>query len=297
MEPSGVPSEFSKVILLASVGVVSVAFAAFFLIGRKTLHPSKKVALKLIKKEEVSWDTRKFTFALPSSQHILGLPIGQHVFISANMGNPRSGKDKKYVARAYTPTSNDDTKGIVELVIKVYFKETVDRFPDGGWMSQCMNDLPIGGTLDFRGPVGKLKYLGNGVFDIKGKKRTYKKIGMVAGGTGITPMYQIIKYALSHNEPLEFGLLFANKSQKDILLRDELDAFASDPRVKIAYTIDNKEAGWTGFTGFVDDEMITKTLPAPGSDTLALTCGPPVMVEKVVQPAYGRLGYENTFAY
>ena len=30
-----------------------------------------------------------------------------------------------------------------------------------------------------RGPVGKLKYLGNGVFDIKGKKRTYKKIGMV----------------------------------------------------------------------------------------------------------------------
>ena len=34
------------------------------------------------------------------------------------MGNPRSGKDKKYVARAYPPTSNDDTKGIVELVIK-----------------------------------------------------------------------------------------------------------------------------------------------------------------------------------
>jgi len=92
-----------------------------------------------------------------------------------------------------------------------------------------LNDLALGDTVDFRGPVGKLNYLGNGFFDIGNKKKTYKKIGMVAGGTGITPMYQIMKYALAHNEPLEFGLLFANKSQADILLHDELKAFADDP--------------------------------------------------------------------
>jgi NAD(P)H-flavin reductase len=297
MDPAAAPSEFNKVVLLASVGLVSAALAAYWLIVKKTLHPQKKVPLKLIKKEEVSWDTRKFTFALPSSRHVLGLPIGQHVFISANMANPRTAKDKKYVARAYTPTSNDDTKGIVELVIKVYFKETVDKFPDGGWMSQYLNDMAIGDTLDFRGPVGKLNYLGNGVFSIGGKTKTYKKIGMVAGGTGITPMYQIMKYALAHNEPLEFGLLFANKSEKDILLQDELDAIAKDPRVKIAYTIDAMEPGWKGYTGFVSEAMISETLPAPGPDTLALTCGPPVMVERCVQPAYEKLGYQNTFAY
>ena len=39
--------------------------------------PNTKYALKLIDKQIVSHDTRRFRFELPSPQHILGLPTGQ----------------------------------------------------------------------------------------------------------------------------------------------------------------------------------------------------------------------------
>ena len=38
--------------------------------------------------------------------------------ISAMVPNPRTGADKKYIARSYTPVTLPDTKGYVELVIK-----------------------------------------------------------------------------------------------------------------------------------------------------------------------------------
>ena len=44
----------------------------------------------------------------------------------------------------------------------------------------------IGDELDFRGPTGAIIYEGDGVFSIRGEKRRYKKIGCLAGGTGVT---------------------------------------------------------------------------------------------------------------
>ena len=45
--------------------------------GPKALNPSQKIPMKLIGKEEISHDTRKFTFELQSPKHVLGLPIGE----------------------------------------------------------------------------------------------------------------------------------------------------------------------------------------------------------------------------
>jgi cytochrome-b5 reductase len=45
---------------------------------------------------------------------------------------------------------------------------------------------------------------------------------MIAGGTGITPMLQLIREMLQNpDESIELRLIFANQSEDDILLRDE----------------------------------------------------------------------------
>ena len=55
----------------------------------------------------------------------------------------------------------------------------------------------LGDTVDFRGPSGLIKYKGHGIFETrtsKGAKPTksfYRELGMVAGGSGITPMLQV----------------------------------------------------------------------------------------------------------
>jgi hypothetical protein len=45
------------------------------------------------------------------------------------------------------PRSSDDDVGFVELVVKVYFKGVNANFPDGGMMSQHMEQLKLGDTV------------------------------------------------------------------------------------------------------------------------------------------------------
>lgn len=288
------------------VGLVT-AWGAKILLGKKrksrvTLEDNKvKYPLVLVDKEELSHDTRRFRFALPSDQHCLGLPVGQHVYLSAKING-------ELVIRPYTPTSSDDDLGYVDLVIKVYFANVHPRFPDGGKMSQYMEKMAIGSTLDFRGPSGLLVYSGCGKFLIKKdtkalpEARKSKKVGMIAGGTGITPMLQLIRAILKDpKDRTEMWLLFANQTEQDILLRTELEEIeANNPtRFHLWYTLDRPEEGWTYSQGFINAEMIKGHLPSPSPDTLILMCGPPPMIKFACQPALKELHYDEKmqFAY
>ena len=59
---------------------------------------------------------------------------------------------------SYTPTSSDHNVGIVDFVIKVYFKNVHPKFPDGGKVSQYMDSLKFGETIKAQGPKGRLTY-------------------------------------------------------------------------------------------------------------------------------------------
>jgi nitrate reductase (NAD(P)H) len=65
------------------------------------------------------------------------------------------------------------------------------KFPAGGVLSQYLDRLAIGDTVDVKGPVGHFVYHGNGAFSVNGKPKHTKRISMMAGGTGITPMFQV----------------------------------------------------------------------------------------------------------
>lgn len=257
--------------------------------------PNKKVALKLIERLELSHDTLLFRFGLQSPEHILGLPVGQHIALSY------MDADGKEQGRPYTPTSSDVDKGHVDFVVKVYFPN--ERFPEGGKVSQHVHGLKVGDTLDFQGPKGRYEYRGRGVFAIKKLKsqgggfeiRKAKNIGMIAGGTGITPMLQIMRAAFRDaGDNSQMSLIFANQTEEDILLRDELEACEKDhDNFKLHYTLDRPPAKWAYDTGFISAEMIQKHMPPPGKDTQILLCGPPPMIKFAIMPAFEKLGYSK----
>ncbi|XP_055532150.1 NADH-cytochrome b5 reductase 2 isoform X1 [Wyeomyia smithii] len=269
---------------------------------RTLLDPQEKYMLPLVEKEEISHDTRRFRFGLPSKDHILGLPIGQHIHLSATI-------NEELVIRAYTPVSCDDDRGHVDLVIKVYKKNVHPKFPEGGKMSQHLESLAIGDTIAFRGPSGRLQYLGNGKFSIKKLRKDpaqiYEadKVSLIAGGTGITPMLQLIREILKHadKDKTQLALIFANQTEEDILLKPELDDLAArySDRFKLWYTLDRPGADWKQGKGFITDEMIKEHLFEPSPSTLVLMCGPPPMVNYACIPALEKLGYQmdRTFAY
>ena len=123
---------------------------------RKTpaLDPVVFTHLALVKKESVSHDTRRFTFALPTGPGgLLGLPVGQHITLKyTEILDDVTTRDHQ---RSYTPITGDDTPGTVTFVIKVYKRGVHPKFPEGGKMSQHLDSLKIGDTMLMRGPKGE----------------------------------------------------------------------------------------------------------------------------------------------
>ncbi|XP_069967690.1 NADH-cytochrome b5 reductase 3 isoform X2 [Bactrocera oleae] len=269
---------------------------------RTLVDPNDKYQLPLIVKEVLSHDTRRFRFGLPSNQHVLGLPVGQHIHLIATI-------DNELVIRPYTPISSDDDVGYVDLVIKVYFKNVHPKFPGGGKMTQYLDQMNIGDKISFRGPSGRLQYQGQGRFQVKKLRKDppktviAKRVNMISGGTGITPMLQLIRDVLKHNDKdkTELALLFANQSEADILLRNELDDLAQKypDQLKVWYTVDKATEVWPYSVGYVNDEMMRSQLFSPSSNTLCLLCGPPPMVNYTCIPGLERIGHhaDMRFSY
>ena len=74
--------------ILSVIFIVATAFIAIYSGAKRkapiTLaDPDAKYSLILTDKKELSHDTRRFRFALPTKHHTLGLPVGQHVYLSA----------------------------------------------------------------------------------------------------------------------------------------------------------------------------------------------------------------------
>lgn len=233
------------------------------------LDPKEYQELPLSVKEKLSPNVYRFVFTLPRSKEVIGLPIGQHVAIKATI-------DGQSVSRSYTPTSNNLDAGVLELVIKCY--------PDGLLTGKYLANLEVGDKVLFRGPKGAMKYK-NGICN---------RIGMIAGGTGITPMYQLIR-AICEDEAdiTEISLVYANRSEEDILLRDELERFARryPKNLKLWYMLDHPSKDWSYGRGYVTPKVMSDRLPAPSSETKVMLCGPPGMVN-ASKKALCSLGFE-----
>ncbi|ORY01636.1 NAD(P)H-nitrate reductase [Basidiobolus meristosporus CBS 931.73] len=258
------------------------------------LAPREYRTFPLIEKIQITHNTILLRFQLPSSKHRMGLPVGKHVYLKAKINGEN-------VVRAYTPNSLDEELGHVDLVIKVYRKNTDPMFPEGGVMSQYLDSLKIGDTVEMKGPIGHFVYEGCGNYNLNNgqTKGTVDHIGMIAGGSGITPVLQVIKSVLRNpNDKTKLSLVFANRSPDDILLRDELDRLTQEhpEQFKVWYTVDKcTEADWKYSVGFVNLEMCKTHLPQPSTEeskSLILLCGPAPMLECGCAPVLEKLNFK-----
>lgn len=257
--------------------------------NKLALNPKVKVSFKLQNKIVLSRDSFMLDFALPTPQHILGLPTGKHMFFSAKIGD-------ETVVRRYTPISSNYDVGCVKFVIKVY--KPCDRFPKGGKMSQHLDAMQIGDSLDFRGPVGEFEYSAKGNFTIEGEPCFATKFNMVAGGTGITPVMQIAAEILRQpDDKTQCSLIFACREEGDLLMRSTLDEWAAKfpHKFKVHYILsDAWPKDWQYSTGFVDKALFESEFYAPGDDVYNLMCGPPIMLDRGCTPNLSAIGHKKS---
>ncbi|WFD35810.1 cytochrome-b5 reductase [Malassezia cuniculi] len=175
----------------------------------------------------------------------------------------------KPVVRPYTPIEPTDTKGHIDLLIKHY---------PNGKMTQYLKSLKVGDEVSLKGPIPKFPY----------KANQFNHIGLIAGGSGVTPIWQVVQaIASDKSDNTKVTVLYCNNKEEDILLRERFDKIAKeDKRFEILYCLTEPSKGWTGFTGYITPEIIKKHLPSAsnGDKIKVFVCGPPPQMKAVCGP-------------
>jgi len=243
--------DFISIGLTVSVGILAIyaLYKNYFETSKVALCSDEYRKFKLISKTNVTHNSRIFRFALQTNSTILGLPIGKHISLRFFDNNKLEDGKPEEVRRPYTPITSDDTKGYFQLLIKVY---------DTGRMSQYLDHLNINDCIEARGPLGRITYdrIGHFINQISSTQiddLECKTIGMIAGGTGITPMYQIIQEILKNpKDTTKIFLIFGNVSIDDVLLQNELETLQKKhSNFTVYFTLDKAPPTWTQGVGYV----------------------------------------------
>lgn len=253
------------------------------------LEKHRWTPVKLSSRREISADTRAYTFELPPGKPALGLSTCQHLQLGFHFAD-------KMVIRSYTPTKpvlEEEEDGTFELVVKTYFP---DENQPGGAMGNILDCMPLGEEIEVKGPTGEIEYQGNGRFMIEGKGKYFKHVTLVLGGSGITPGYQLVaKIMKADGDKTEVKVIDANKTEKDILLRDAFDSLERNSRgqLKVTHVLSHPSEEWKGLKGHVNKDIIRGNAFEPSEESVALLCGPPGMIQKAALPVLREWGYRE----
>ncbi|NWW48863.1 NB5R4 reductase, partial [Pedionomus torquatus] len=226
---------------------------------------------KLVSKTEVTHDTKLFCLTLPKSTH-LRVPAGQHVYLKQIIAGTE-------VVKPYTPVlpslpldfkepSRHDGAHLY-LMIKIY---------SHGLFTQALDHLQIGDCISVSNPEGNFK---------KSRLHNLEDLFLLAAGTGFTPMVKLLNLALAEVRCLRtVKLLFFNKTEDDVLWRDQLEQLAlKDERFVVQFILSQPTKDWVGKEGKISSSLLSEFVQRSRKDSKVLVCicGPTPFTEQGVQ--------------
>lgn len=245
---------------VAIVGIAGVGFAAC---KRRYNHSVFPVIfggtrLTLLSNEYLTVNSRVLTFGLPDGVERVGVSPGAHILTEVTTS---SGKN---VRRDYTPIYTDKEDKVLRLGVKQMHL---------GGASEALCNLK---------PGEQVKFKGTGLSDWRVKPDRLNSVNMVAGGSGIAPMYSILRYLMAEKPGSTVNLIYANHSADNVMFREELDKLQSQypERLHVTYV-----------TGRIQKPLLEKTL-WKGTDSYV--CGPDGMVRSLARLPRGGVINEVT---
>lgn len=157
-------------------------------------------------------------------------------------------------------------------------------FRQTGRVTSALALAEEGELVGFRGPYGN-------AFPVSQWKG--KNLLFIAGGIALPPLRCLIWNALDLREDFnDITIIYGARSMDDLIYKNELAEWEHRPDVRIIVTVDpgGQGNGWKGEVGLVP-QIVEKTAP-PAQNTIAVVCGPPVMIKQVF-PVLAKLGFND----
>ena len=193
----------------------------------------------LSEKKYISDDVMYLSFEVENS---FSFQAGQFITLKVMKG-------EEFRLRSYSILNPPSEKGKVDLCIKLV---------EGGFASEVLKKAKKGDSFQVKGPLGHF------VFDGDDKN---KEIWFMGGGTGVAPLYSMLKEHLADHKPTKFVLIFAVKEKKDLFMHEKFQQLDKKySHFTYIPTLTREE--WSGAVGRVQVH-----LPAVLEDKTFYICG------------------------
>lgn len=172
----------------------------------------------------------------------------------------------KTVKRAYSASSPANASGEVRLTVK--------KIPDGLVSTDLVDNLKAGDLIEVAGPSGN--------FTLPGGR---KRVVLLGGGSGITPLMSIARSHLASDPALKIDLVYGSRSEPDIIFKDALAELAAEhpERLRVRHVLEQAHE-IASRVGRLDRDNLLAELDALGAfdDELAMffVCGPVGMADE-----------------
>jgi ferredoxin-NADP reductase len=181
---------------------------------------------------------------------------GQFIFVTVGSGDNEVTK--------HLSISSSPTEGFLEVTKRL----------TGHPFANALAMLKEGDKVRLRGPFGK--------FTLAGVAGEHKKIGMLSGGIGISPLRSMITYACDKMLDIDIVLFYSNRHEESIAFEKEFEDLARKfPKFSFANTVTMPGPFWKGITGRISADMIKKYMP-DYLDRVFYISGPTRMVDSML---------------
>ena len=215
------------------------------------------VPAKILKKSPLTKLETVFTLKLPDNLS-LGHRPGQFVEVSV------FGVGEAPISISSSPSRSNS---IFELCVRKV-----------GDVTSALHSLVVGDTVWVRGPYGR----GFPIEKFRGKDMLF-----APGGLGLAPLRSLINRVL--DERALFGrviILYGARNPSELLFKQELQEWSQRSDLELHLTVDRGDGTWTGNVGVIT--TLFKNISVNPRNTVAVTCGPPVMYRFVLMELLGK---------
>lgn len=147
---------------------------------------------------------------------------------------------------------------------------TIKRVPNGLVTRRLLDYTKIGDVFPILEPAGR--------FVINEKPTQPRHVFLIAAGSGITPVFSLLKQLL-HQEPhTHITLIYSNKSVESTIFYEQIQTLHRDysERLKVVFLWGNvKNLRWARLNNTLLEELVRQHLPTTARENaLFYTCGP-----------------------
>eukprot|EP00658_Telonema_sp_P-2_P061561 TRINITY_DN5024_c0_g1_i1.p1 TRINITY_DN5024_c0_g1~~TRINITY_DN5024_c0_g1_i1.p1 ORF type:complete len:435 (-),score=149.40 TRINITY_DN5024_c0_g1_i1:312-1616(-) len=270
----------SSTSVFASLAALVLLFAAYDFVSKKLFKAVPALSadykkFRVTSASNVTSEADRETMFIKLGVSTTHIPTGQHVQIRAHVGD-------EVVERKFTPTRFDGRE--CELLVRVV---------KDGALTPVLAQLKEGDMVEMRGPVGSYTYGLSGPGSLQDMLLAKRYVGvsqmlMLAGGTGITPMLQIVNHVLADAEDSTHMVLVCfNKSMGEAMLAERISGLAKQhpEQLKVVFAVSTVEAALGESSECVAASMRDLTMeelkaivpelhPEGHGSCIGLVCGP-----------------------